>query len=431
MAKNNSLYKPLKALWFSPVLLPDMLHYLGQAATVRAGWIASLLSALRKFEPEINFIIVAVADVKDEIQFKTDNITYVLLPNKNQSLTQKSNLLITASNIVYNMSPDIIHVHGTESLFALLACNKDLKIPVVVSIQGLLSRCLPYQTACLSFREKFIWQFSPRNILTRQGPFFTWWAWRKQIPAEIQVLRKGHYFIGRTDWDKFNVQTLNPNACYFHGDEVLRPVFYTYPTRTATNTTLVLLVSRATPLKGITIFFDALAILRKWGIHCKSRIFGRFNSNDGLGAILLKRIHNLNLDGCVELIGLQSDENVAKEMAEATIYVHPSFIDNSPNSVCEAMLIGTPVVSSNCGGIPSLINHNETGILVPPGNPKILAEEIMKLLENPEKARALADRAKQVALIRHDSKRIANRQVFIYHEIIKDFKIKKGFVYDK
>jgi glycosyltransferase involved in cell wall biosynthesis len=183
-------------------------------------------------------------------------------------------------------------------------------------------------------------------------------------------------------------------------------------------------VGRAAPIKGITVFLDALAILRRRGVCCKARVFGRFNPKDGLGAVLLRRVRALRLEGCIELIGNQTDENVAKELAAATVFVHPSFVDNSPNSICEAMLVGTPVVANSCGGMPSLIRHDETGILVSSGDPEVLAEEIVRLLENPVKARELAERGRQEALIRHDPGRVALRQANIYSEILQNFQNK-------
>lgn len=76
-----------------------------------------------------------------------------------------------------------------------------------------------------------------------------------------------------------------------------------------------------------------------------------------------------------------------KLSAEYDVFVNSSNIDNTPVSVIEAMALGLPVVSTNIGGIPYLIEEDIAGLLVPPNNPEAMAESISYLLENPEKAK--------------------------------------------
>ena len=75
------------------------------------------------------------------------------------------------------------------------------------------------------------------------------------------------------------------------------------------------------------------------------------------------------------------------------IFVLPSLYEGFPNALLEAMAAHVPVVASDVGGISELVRHEENGLLVPPGNPSILAEAIRTLLLNPEKARLMATSA--------------------------------------
>lgn len=72
------------------------------------------------------------------------------------------------------------------------------------------------------------------------------------------------------------------------------------------------------------------------------------------------------------------------------IFINTSAIDNTPVSVIEAMALGLPVISTNVGGIPYLIDDNLNGLLVPPNNPEAMKEKIQFLIENPELAKSLA-----------------------------------------
>jgi glycosyltransferase involved in cell wall biosynthesis len=66
--------------------------------------------------------------------------------------------------------------------------------------------------------------------------------------------------------------------------------------------------------------------------------------------------------------------------------INPSLADNMPISVLEALASGVPVVTTNVGGVPYLVQHEKTALLVPAQNPEAMAEAILSLLNNPVKA---------------------------------------------
>lgn len=80
---------------------------------------------------------------------------------------------------------------------------------------------------------------------------------------------------------------------------------------------------------------------------------------------------------------------------EYDIFINSSDIDNTPVSVIEAMALGLPVVSTNVGGIPYLIEEGRTGLLVTPRNPEAMVEKIISLLENPGKAKLMAENGRE------------------------------------
>ncbi len=84
-----------------------------------------------------------------------------------------------------------------------------------------------------------------------------------------------------------------------------------------------------------------------------------------------------------------------KLSADYDIFINTSDIDNTPVSVIEALALGLPVVSTNVGGIPYLIEENKTGLLVAPNDPGAMAEKISSLLEDPEKAKLLAKNGRE------------------------------------
>ncbi|MBN1661423.1 MAG: glycosyltransferase family 4 protein [Anaerolineae bacterium] len=103
-------------------------------------------------------------------------------------------------------------------------------------------------------------------------------------------------------------------------------------------------------------------------------------------------------------------------LAVADIYVHPSFLDNSPTSVMEAMVMSKPIVATRVGGIPEIISHKQTGLLVPQ-EPTALAGAVVSLLEDWTWARSLGERARDEALRSFTWIKIGERFVALYKDI--------------
>ena len=104
------------------------------------------------------------------------------------------------------------------------------------------------------------------------------------------------------------------------------------------------------------------------------------------------------LRGHLAFLGYVPDENLPALYSSATVVVAPSLYDSFPFSVLEAMASGAPLVASRVGGIPEAIVSGEEGLLVEPGSAEMLAEAIIDLLTNPERARMLGARARSRAV---------------------------------
>lgn len=94
----------------------------------------------------------------------------------------------------------------------------------------------------------------------------------------------------------------------------------------------------------------------------------------------------LDLSDAVTFTGRVENEDMPRLYASADIMLNPSLADNMPISVLEALAAGVPVVTTNVGGIPHLVEHGKTALLIPPQDPAAMAAAIMALLGNPRKA---------------------------------------------
>ncbi len=108
---------------------------------------------------------------------------------------------------------------------------------------------------------------------------------------------------------------------------------------------------------------------------------------------LEQQASTLRISAQVSFLGHRED--VPALLAQSDMFVFPSFMEASPNAVIEAMAAGLPIVATRVGGIPEVIEHEDSGVLVAPGDDRALAAGILRLIERPELATQLGESARQ------------------------------------
>ncbi len=162
--------------------------------------------------------------------------------------------------------------------------------------------------------------------------------------------------------------------------------------------------------KGIADALNALTLLIDGYPHITYHIAG-----DGpLKHVLEKRVHELGLDDVVTFSGPYSSEELPGLLDNADIFLGPSVTAQSqdqdaiPNTLKEAMATGLPVVATNHGGIPEMIQHGVNGLLVEEHDPQGLADSITYLIEHPERAVSLGRAARQTIEEQFELKNVNN-----------------------
>ena len=319
------------------------------------------------------------------------------------------------------MKPDIIHIHGTEDNFGLI--QKFTEIPCVISIQGLLS---PYFVKYFegipktiankyeSFRTKLI--FTPISI--------TYNYLKKRSLREQKILLKSKHIIGRTNWDKRISGLLAPNGHYYIGQEMLRPAFYNkqWDKSNLLDTINIVTVFGGALYKGLeTIVQVAKLLLSTKSVDFRWQVIG-ITENQPVARIVKRWLKICYADLNIELVGSKNENELSELLVHADLYCQCSHIENSPNSLCEAMLIGMPIVASFAGGTDSMLENNKEGILVQTGDYYSFAGAIKYLISNPEKAYFYAENARKKALIRHDPHEKVPDLIKTYRSILKNEK---------
>ena len=117
--------------------------------------------------------------------------------------------------------------------------------------------------------------------------------------------------------------------------------------------------------------------------------------------------------------GVASAEKLRDELLNADLYIHPSYIDNSPNSVCEAQLLGVPVIAVNSGGVSSIVEDQKSGLLVPANDPVMLAEKIKTLLADSALAHSLSENTAKISAGRHDPDTVTQAALAAYEKLLQ------------
>jgi colanic acid/amylovoran biosynthesis glycosyltransferase len=164
----------------------------------------------------------------------------------------------------------------------------------------------------------------------------------------------------------------------------------------------IVAVGRMVAKKGLSDLVRACALLRERGIVFTCDLIG-----SGDEALRLQQLITQHaLETHIHLPGPQPQEQVINAIRTAAVFAAPSIVaddgdrDGLPTVLLESMALGTPVISTDIVGIPEIVRHDDTGLLIPERNPAALAGALQVLLQSPATQRRLADSAR--ALIERD-----------------------------
>ncbi len=418
--------RQMKVLWFAnaPGLSADTL----KVRVAGSGWIPALQRAVEEYgdcELGLAFyhdVPMDAFELNKTWYFPIQRIGHNKkrrLLNRLKGVAEYNENVTKFLDIIRRFKPDIIHIHGTESPFGVIL-HHIRDIPVVISIQGVLT----------AYEKKYFSGMSMPGLLRQLRSGYAFFGadykiWLKRAKIEQEIMRKAEFLFGRTDWDRRVSKAMAPQAEYFHLDEVIRPEFYQrkweevrHQSDKSRGSVVLFTTSSASLYKGFETVIDTAEILCKNGIAFTWLVAG---IKEGQPLVKLfkwqKRIENLGTLN-IRLLGTLDEQELADHFSQADIYIQVSHIENSPNSLCEAMLAGIPIIASYAGGTASLLQDKQQGVLYQDGDPYSLAGCIQEMLDAPGPAMEMAEAAYHVAHRRHDPGIIVQEMMARYAEMI-------------
>ena len=416
----------MKVLWITNTIFPAPSKALGIPAPVVGGWMYGLANHIATTEN----IKLAVATTYNGNEFKTfeiDGVFYYLLPCRTPWNYSK-NLETFLQKLCADFKPDVVHIHGTEYAHGLACMRACPSLNYVVSIQGLVGVIARYYFAGLSLSELFK-SITFRDMIRFDTLFQAKNKFIKRGGLEQEYIQRTQHVIGRTNWDYAHTKTINPTVIYHFCNETLRDGFYTSPKWNTTNKTdyTIFLSQASYPIKGLHQVLKAIALLKKDFPDIKVRVAGQNITQtttlmnkiklSGYGAYIKTLINQLKLHDQVQFIGSLTEEQMVTEYLNAHLFICPSSIENSPNSLGEAQLLGVPVIASYVGGIPDMVTHNESGLLYRFEEVEMLSEQIRHIFSDPILANYLSENGIKEATLRHDKIINTNNTIDMYSKI--------------
>ena len=416
----------MKVLWVVNTVLPKIAADCGIESCFAGGWLTGIADSLS--ENENIDLTVCFPYNKGFLSGRIGRIGYYSFETEGFYIVSKK----TESrfvDIIGKQKPDIIHIFGTEyphSLSALTVAEKNgLLKKTVVSIQGLVSVYAKHFFAGLP--ENALSACTLRDFLRHDNIRQQKLKYELRGRFETATLKKAKNVIGRTDWDEACVKAINDEIDYYFCDETLRSEFYSGMWEyEKCEKHSVFLGSSAYPIKGLHCVLDIFPqILKKYpdaklyvtGSNPlqKETIVHRTYYRDYLKELILKN----RIENNVVFLGSLSAIQMKERMLSSNVFILPSSIENSPNTLGEAMILGLPCIAADVGGVRNMAIDKKDVLLYPFDENYMLPYYVGKIFGDIEFAKNLSSSARAHASATHSKKKNNDVLLNIYKKIIQ------------
>jgi glycosyltransferase involved in cell wall biosynthesis len=379
----------MKILWLAPFPYSSK-------TTHPAPWISSLAKELVQMKGIEITILNYSQDCKSEVEFQdyapNIKLIFVRSPGLFIDLCTLGSLRIKRlKKQIKNCGPfNAIHIHGSEHQYEYCVSKNDTH--VVMSIQGVLSEYLKYLEPAGSIKKYLSWYIYSR--------------------LELRGFKRVNNFSCRTNWDKAIVHAINPAAKIFTIWEVIRAEFTL--SNKANKGEHIYFTGGSNPLKGLDIAVAAFAGFRKQ-VKYKGQLFVAGNVKKADYERIKKNVDESTFKA-IKFTGIIGTPEIIAIQKSSFCHLHPSLIDNSPNSICESQLMGLPVIATPKGGVSSLVQNGITGLLA--GDTDEIVSLLVRLYHDNTLWNDISRQSFQLASERHDRRTIVAETIQMYKQLV-------------
>lgn len=410
----------MKILWLINIMLPSVSEYYNVQKTNICGWLVDLSSELPKHEK----LVVCYPDLQKRMT-EIDGVKYYGISDTVKHSDWKR-AKVELEEILKSEKPDVIHVWGTEKIHSYAIVEAAYEVgyleKVVISIQGLVSVYSKHYMANLPWYVQVgaTWRdiFRRDTLITEQKEMSS------RGDFEKKALQKVKHVIGRTSWDYICTKIENPEVDYHFNNEILRSSFYENRWELDNCERHTIFVSQAQyPIKGFHFVLDAVGILKDKYPDLQVYVAGSRSpfvvdfKPMWYTKYLTKKAKKLGIYNHIHYVGNLSEKQMCEQMLKAHVFVSPSVIENSPNSVGEAMLLGIPTIASYVGGTRDMLIDGVDGYLYQYDAPYMLAGYLDEMFSNDKQAIDFSKAASKHARDTHNPDKNYRDLINIYRSI--------------
>lgn len=418
----------MRILWVVSQILPDVAEKLKVNRSGFGGWVNSMLQRLKSVQ-NIELIVAACSNqVKEIVRFETGNIKYCVLPivGKNKNVNRDD-----CRRIISEYKPDLIHIEGTE--FAISERFSEMsECTNLVSLQGIINAYEPYQYGDLPIAD-FMFSISLSKLITGWSLFFRkHLLFNCRLKTERNTIANADNIMGRTLWDRAHSYVFNRKANYYSCNRILRPSFYKRLWQyEKCNKHSIFVGNGYSALKGGHVVIRAVKLLAEEYPDITLNFAGAdpyihshrdAKKKIGYSYYLRHMLRDSTLKHRVRFLGEQNEKKMADELIKTNVYVLSSIIENSPNTLGEAMIMGVPCVSAYTGGAAEMAADEKEALIYRAGDAEMLAWQIKRVFDMKDKVSDMCRAAREHALITHDPDRNLEALVSAYKAILKEEK---------
>ena len=412
----------MKILWLCNIELPCISKALGHNINPLGGWMVSIFDLLIRV-PGLAVCVCFPTRTNKLFDGSDGKVRYYSFKLFKDSIMRFEDILVEAK-------PDIIHIFGTEfrhSLDMIKACEKKKLInQTIVSIQGLIHLIGKHYYSDIP--SKVIHKYSFHDFIRHSNIYWAKKKYEKRGKYEIEVICRVKHIIGRTEWDYAVTKQINSSVNYHFCNETLRTSFYNQKWKFDECEKYSIFISQANyPIKGLHILLEALSVVKDKYPCVHLYVAGKnFASKEIKSAIMKTRydkyiynyIKQKNLSENISFLGTLEENEMLDRYMKSNVFVICSSIENSPNSLGEAMILGVPSIASDVGGIRSMFRDRIDGYIYPFNESYMLAYYICKIFDNIDDACKMSENAKKHAMQLYDKTNNLNKLLSIYRDLL-------------
>ncbi len=298
-----------------------------------------------------------------------------------------------------------------------------MKCPVAVTLQGLAGACADVYVKGVPLKT-LLFDRSKSDNKRLNGLIERKVMMHIRAKKSDGIIKKAKYCIGRTRFDKSEAERINPGIRCFACNRILRSDFYLYQwdIQKAEKHKLFGIRSEI-PYKGLHYAVKVVAKLKEKYPDVLLEVPGGFKIDESVSSIASypKYINELldkyDVRENIKFLPSLNPQEIAEHMMSSRAFWQYSIIENSPNSLAEAQVMGVPVVASEVGGTSSYAEDEVSGLLFEVDNTEECAEKIGRIFEDDNLCLCLSESGKKLAENRHDVKVNTEKLISIYKEI--------------